>query len=95
MLNNEGGEIFHALPGLSLDEEAHRFVIGTHHASGKAWAEDRGFDYLQAHNESELQTALKTFMQPAATPHPLLLEVFTDKTRDTQLLKAYYHKLKQ
>ena len=95
LLNNEGGEIFHALPGLSLDEDAHRFVIGTHHASGKAWAEDRGFDYLQAHNESELQTALKTFMQPAATPHPLLLEVFTDKTRDTQLLKAYYHKLKQ
>lgn len=95
LLNNEGGEIFHALPGLSLDEEAHRFVIGTHHASGKAWAEDRGFSYLQAHNESELQIALKTFMQSAATPHPMLLEVFTDKTRDTQLLKAYYHKLKQ
>ena len=93
LLNNEGGEIFHALPGLSLDEEAHHFVIGTHRASGKAWAEDRGFGYLQAHNEDELQAALETFMQPA--PRPMLLEAFTDKTRDTQLLKAYYHQLKQ
>ena len=46
LLNNEGGEIFHALPGLTLHENARRFVTGTHHASGKAWAEDRGFEYL-------------------------------------------------
>lgn len=95
LLNNEGGEIFHALPGLSLDEHTHHFVIGTHHASGKAWAEDRGFDYLCTHNDTELQTALDVFTQPNPTPHPLLLEVFTDKTHDTDLLKAYYHKLKQ
>lgn len=94
LLNNEGGEIFHALPGLSLDEEAHRFVIGTHRTSGKAWATDRGFDYLCAHDETELQAALNAFVQPDAASRPMLLEVFTDKTSDTELLKAYYHQLK-
>ena len=95
LLNNEGGEIFHALPGLTLHENAHRFVTGTHHASGKAWAEDRGFEYLCAHDEEELQTALETFMQPSVTHRPMLLEVFTDKNQDIELLKAYYHNLKQ
>ena len=95
LLNNEGGEIFHALPGLTLHENARRFVTGTHHASGKAWAEDRGFEYLCAHDEEELQTALETFMQPSVTHRPMLLEVFTDKNQDIELLKAYYHNLKQ
>lgn len=95
LLNNEGGEIFHALPGLTLHENARRFVTGTHHASAKAWAEDRGFEYLCAHDEEELQTALETFMQPSATHRPMLLEVFTDKNQDIELLKAYYHNLKQ
>lgn len=95
LLNNEGGEIFHALPGLTLHENAHRFVTGTHHASAKAWAEDRGFEYLCAHDEEELQTALETFMQPSVTHRPMLLEVFTDKNQDIELLKAYYHNLKQ
>lgn len=95
LLNNEGGEIFHALPGLTLHENARRFVTGTHHASGKAWAEDRGFEYLCTHDEEELQTALETFMQPSVTHRPMLLEVFTDKNQDIELLKAYYHNLKQ
>ena len=95
LLNNEGGEIFHALPGLTLHENARRFVTGTHHASGKAWAEDRGFEYLCAHNEEELQAALESFTQPSVTRQPMLLEAFTDKDKDIELLKAYYHSLKQ
>ena len=95
LLTHDGGEIFHALPGLTLHENARRFVTGTQHASGKAWAEDRGFEYLCAHDEEELQTALETFMQPSVTHRPMLLEVFTDKNQDIELLKAYYHNLKQ
>jgi len=70
-------------------------VTGTHHASGKAWAEDRGFEYLCARNEEELQAALESFTQPSVTRQPMLLEAFTDKDKDIELLKAYYHSLKQ
>ena len=94
LLNNSGGEIFHALPGLELHENARRFVTATHASSAKAWAVDRGMEYLSAHNEDELDEAVKYFLQPSITARPILLEVFTDKEKDIELLKEYYHNLK-
>lgn len=95
LLNNEGGEIFHALPGLVLHENARRFVTATHKSSAHAWAEDRGFEYLSAHNDAELDEAVKRFTEPSVTQRPMLLEVFTDKQLDIELLKEYYHSLKK
>lgn len=94
LLNNSGGEIFHALPGLELHENARRFVTATHQANAKAWAEDRGFEYLSAHNDAELSAAATYFTQPEITQKPLLLEVFTEKNPDIELLKNYYRALK-
>lgn len=95
LLNNGGGEIFHALPGLELDKRTADIVTGTHEASGKAWAKDRGFTYLCAHDGDGLEAALEIFMYPRATARPMLLEVFTDPHQDVALLKDYYRKLKQ
>ena len=94
LLNNSGGEIFHALPGLELHENARRFVTATHQANAKAWAEDRGFEYLSAHNDAELSAAATYCTQPEITQKPLLLEVFTEKNPDIELLKNYYRALK-
>lgn len=94
LLNNGGGEIFHALPGLELHENARRFVTATHQTDAKAWAEDRGFEYLSAHDDTELTTAVARFTQPEITTKPLLLEVFTEKNLDVELLKNYYRALK-
>ena len=95
LLNNEGGEIFHALPGLELHENARRFVTATHSATAKAWAEDRGFEYLSARNSEELNAAVTVFTQASITNRPMLLEVFTDKNLDIEMLKEYYHNLKK
>lgn len=95
LLNNEGGEIFHALPGLELHENARRFVTSTHCATAKAWAEDRGFEYLSARNSEELNAAVTVFTQASVTNRPMLLEVFTDKNLDIEMLKEYYHNLKK
>lgn len=95
LLNNSGGEIFHALPGLELQGDAKRYVTATHTTTAKAWAEDRGFDYTAVHNEAELQEAIPAFVAPSLSAHPQLMEVFTDKDSDVELLKTYYHNLKQ
>ena len=95
LLNNEGGEIFHALPGLELHENARRFVTATHCTTAKAWAEDRGFEYLSARNSEELNAAVTVFTQASVTSRPMLLEVFTDKNLDIEMLKEYYHNLKK
>lgn len=94
LLNNEGGEIFHALPGLEMQDNSRRFITATHRTSAKAWAEDRGFQYLSAHNDEELDQAVETFTQPSITSQPMLLEVFTEKDKDIEHLKTYYHNLK-
>lgn len=95
LLNNDGGEIFKALPGLQLSKEGERFVLAPHHTSARAWAEDRGFTYLCAKNEAEIEAHLPTFLDPSITPKPILLEVFTDKEQDIQALKEYFHQIKK
>ena len=45
LLNNGGGEIFQALPGLSMSGKTHRFVTATHKTSAQGWATERGFLY--------------------------------------------------
>ena len=92
LLNNGGGEIFNALPGLRLTDENRRYVLGTHQTSAQGWAGDSGFDYLYARNGEELAAFLPRFTAPDTTC-PMLLEVFTDKDRDVQLLREYYHRL--
>lgn len=94
LLNNEGGEIFHALPGLEMADSSRRFITATHRTSAKAWAEDRRFQYLSVHNEEELDQAVEIFTQPSITSQPMLMEVFTEKDKDIELLKTYYHNLK-
>ncbi|OAV66498.1 2-succinyl-5-enolpyruvyl-6-hydroxy-3- cyclohexene-1-carboxylate synthase [Bacteroidales bacterium Barb6] len=91
LLNNGGGEIFQSLPGFDMTEETRRYVTAAHTTSAKGWAEERGFRYLSARNELELNEALPLFI--GTTEKPLLLEVFTDRTEDIRILNAYYDSL--
>lgn len=94
VLNNGGGEIFHSLPGLELSPEARRYVAGTHAATAKAWAVDRGFDYVPVYDEATLLAALPAFADSRCGQRPMLLEAFTDAEMDANLLKKYYQNLK-
>lgn len=94
MLNNGGGEIFHALPGLEMSDNAAQYITATHQASAKAWAEDRGFEYHAVHNEEELNAAMPRFADPSIGSRPILMEAFTDKDSDVEILKNYYRTLK-
>lgn len=94
LLNNGGGEIFETLPGLEPGSKTHRLVTALHQTSAKSWAVNQQFTYLEAHNDEELDQAMKTFTQNEPTQRPMLLEVFTDKSEDVSLLKAYYQQLK-
>lgn len=95
LLNNGGGEIFQALPGLSMDGKTHRFVTAAHTTSAQGWATERKFSYISVRTEAELEEAMKAFTQPEAVSQPMLMEVFTDKSEDVRLLKEYYHQLKE
>jgi 2-succinyl-5-enolpyruvyl-6-hydroxy-3-cyclohexene-1-carboxylate synthase len=95
LINNDGGEIFHTLPGMDKSGgTSRRFITAEHHTSAKGWAEERGFQYSKVTNAEEWQEALQVFASPEEQPQPMFLEVMTDKGEDTRLLREYYKSLK-
>ncbi|MBO7417682.1 MAG: 2-succinyl-5-enolpyruvyl-6-hydroxy-3-cyclohexene-1-carboxylate synthase [Bacteroidaceae bacterium] len=95
VVNNGGHEQLQNLPGFNGDERTMRFVTGSHQVSAQAWATDRGFTYLSAHNEAELEEVLPKFTKADITRQPIILEVFTDMASDAEVLKQYYKSLKK
>ena len=49
---------------------------------------------IKVTDEEELEDAMKQFTTPETLMQPMLMEVFTDKEKDTTLLREYYHGLK-
>ena len=70
------------------------FITAEHYTTAKGWAEERGFIYIKVTDEEELEDAMKQFTTPETLMQPMLMEVFTDKEKDTTLLREYYHGLK-
>lgn len=68
LLNNGGGEIFHALPNLKLSPQAQHFVTATHQTTAQGWVESQGFTYLPVRNQAQLHACLDSFMQPLPSP---------------------------
>lgn len=64
LLNNSSGEIFHALPGLRLNDNSMRYVTAPHHTTAEAWAKERGFEYDQAFSAVELECKVANFVNP-------------------------------
>jgi len=92
--NNGGGEIFHALPGLNRSEALNPYIAGAHTATAKGWAESLGFLYLSATNEKELTAHLNIFTSDREE-RPVLLEVHTSMEQNADIVRNYYHHLKQ
>ena len=94
LINNEGGEIFHTLPGMDTKSKSRQYITAEHCTSAKGWAEERGFTYLSAHNQEDIDACISQFTTPETQEKPMLLEVFTDKETDTTLLRNYYKMIK-
>ncbi|MDR1918564.1 MAG: 2-succinyl-5-enolpyruvyl-6-hydroxy-3-cyclohexene-1-carboxylic-acid synthase [Tannerellaceae bacterium] len=92
--NNGGGEIFHTLPGFKPSEAMEKYVVASHSWSARAWAEDRGFTYLSASDEQELTEQMPVFTAEGGDK-PVLLEVFSSKEKNAEILQNYYNTLKQ
>lgn len=90
LCNNGGGAIMH-MPKRPQFAEDHlpNYISAKHSASAKAWAEDRGFLYLSASNQSELDENILKFVSPS-NDCPVLMEVFSEMLSDTDIFKGYY-----
>ncbi|MBT8236076.1 MAG: 2-succinyl-5-enolpyruvyl-6-hydroxy-3-cyclohexene-1-carboxylic-acid synthase [Bacteroidia bacterium] len=88
VINNGGGGIFRILPGKDNSKAFEKFFETTHQRTCKFLCEDHGLDYEAVSNLAELQQALNNFYQESDKPK--LLEVFTPRLENDEILLAYF-----
>ena len=89
--NNSGAELFHYDHGAKI-ERINEYIAAEHNALAKGWVESRGFKYLYANNEEELEKACAEFFSKDSE-RPVFLEVFTDKKADSDIVHRYYDEI--
>ena len=81
LLNNEGGEIFHTLPGMDKSRQFQGISLSPALHHRQRLGEERGFIYMKVTGEEELEEAMQPFTSSETRMQPMLLEVFTDKEK--------------
>ena len=96
LVNNGKGTEFRNYnhPAAQFGNDADRFMAAAGHYGNKSnllvrhYAEDLGYEYLQASTKEEYLSHLDRFLTPDITEKPMLLEVFTDNENESLALKA-------
>ena len=88
LLNNHGGEEFY-YNGMWQDEASDLHTSARHSNVAGPWAESCGFKYLTANDRESFDNALPEFMA-ADSDKPVLLEVFTEMSTDSQVIYDFY-----
>lgn len=95
LINNGKGTEFRNYnhPVARFGEDADRFMAAAGHYGNKShllvrhYAEDLGFEYMQATTKEEYLSHVDRFLVPNVTDKPMLLEVFTDNVDESDALK--------
>lgn len=92
MLNNEGGGIFRILPGNKNSENFDTYFETIHQLSAKPLCEMHDFEYTSAKTSEELSDKLSNFFN--ASEKPRLLEIFTPRKINDEVLLEYFNFMK-
>ncbi|RSK38604.1 2-succinyl-5-enolpyruvyl-6-hydroxy-3-cyclohexene-1-carboxylate synthase [Mangrovimonas spongiae] len=92
LVNNSGGGIFRILPGHKNTANFDHFFETKHELSAKYLCEMYGFEYNTAKNIDELEESLNNFFN--TSNQPKLLEVFTPRTINDDVLLNYFKFIK-
>ncbi len=87
--NNSGATLFHYVIGAQKIPTLNNVTCAEHFATAKGWVESQGMKYLSAHTKEELDAAMADFVSDKSDK-PIMLEVFTSKEEDAEILKKVY-----
>ena len=91
VVNNGGGGIFRFIPG-PTQSNALEFFETPHSFTAEHLCKMYGFEYYSAKNIEELDEQLFGFYNKSK--YPKLLEIFTPRKENDQILKEYFSNLK-
>jgi 2-succinyl-5-enolpyruvyl-6-hydroxy-3-cyclohexene-1-carboxylate synthase len=91
VVNNGGGGIFRFIPG-PMQSEALEYFETPHNFTAEHLCKMYGFEYHSAKSIDELNEQIFEFYE--VSKYPKLLEIFTPREENDQILNAYFNNLK-
>ncbi|PTX42562.1 2-succinyl-5-enolpyruvyl-6-hydroxy-3-cyclohexene-1-carboxylate synthase [Christiangramia gaetbulicola] len=92
VLNNHGGGIFRILPGNKNSENFDKYFETVHDMKAKPLCELYNFEYSEADSEETLKESLNGFFERSEKPK--LLEIFTPRKLNDEVLLEYFNFMK-
>lgn len=94
MINNGGGGIFKIIPGPSSTEELDDFFVFDQNFSAKYICKTFGIHYTEIADLSKLKDVLPSFFEKDEYPKQKLIEIFTPKDENANILNNYFKTIK-
>jgi len=96
--NGKGAEFkIYTHPAYAFGEAGEAYMAAAGHFGNKSsnlikhYAEDLGYEYLTASTKTEFEQAAKKFVTPKLTERPMIFEVFTDSSDESDGIYAMNH----
>lgn len=93
LLNNGGGGIFYNLKGLKDSDACEKLVAACHNTTAQGICTQNDIGYVAAHNAEELHLGIALLLT-SDTKRPMMLEVFTDISADSNALSELVKNIK-
>ena len=95
LINNGRGTEFrnYSHPAARFGEKADAFMAAAGHFGNqsrelvKHYAQDLGFEYMSVSGKKEYLKTIERFLTPMQTERPMLLEAFTDSSKESRALE--------
>ncbi|MFM7667785.1 MAG: 2-succinyl-5-enolpyruvyl-6-hydroxy-3-cyclohexene-1-carboxylate synthase, partial [Bacteroidota bacterium] len=95
LINNSGGGIFRIIPGPSTSPQRDDFFEATHETNAEGICKSFNVNYQSVNTTFALQTVLTDFFTESLNQRPKVLEIFTPRERNAEVLEEYFQFIKK
>ncbi|MBW7866865.1 MAG: 2-succinyl-5-enolpyruvyl-6-hydroxy-3-cyclohexene-1-carboxylic-acid synthase [Brumimicrobium sp.] len=94
LINNSGGGIFDIIPGPKDTLQLDAYFVMNHHFSAEHLCKTFDVNYFKASSLDEIDTQLDVFLEVAENERPGVMEIFTPRETNAQVLAKYFEAIK-
>jgi 2-succinyl-5-enolpyruvyl-6-hydroxy-3-cyclohexene-1-carboxylate synthase len=94
LINNSGGGIFRIIPGPSTSPQRDTFFEATHETNAEGLCNSFNVNYQAVNSIFALQTVLTDFFTESLNQRPKIVEIFTPREKNAEVLDEYFQFIK-
>ena len=94
LINNSGGGIFRIIPGPSTSPQRDTFFEATHETNAEGLCNSFNVNYQAVNSIFALQTVLTDFFTESLNQRPKVVEIFTPREKNAEVLNEYFQFIK-